>query len=175
VKRTTWIAVLATATILIVAGNAPRLPWEQAVTMLRQRVAVATAWPVRTRRDLRAAVPAAQPQPSAPIASLPHVSLRALALPHLPALPRVDVPRVAPGLALALGTGAAAGIALALLLLALANALQGRRGAHRLAHRLTHIVRLAQAGQTPSDIAREARVPRDAVRTLLAPERSPQR
>jgi hypothetical protein len=173
VKRTTGIAVLVTAAILIVAGNAPRLPWEHAVALMRQRVIDTTAWPVRTRRDRGAAVPVAQAQPHAAIVP-EHAGLASPLLPplHLPAVPRVAFPSVAPGFALALTSGAAAGIALALLLLTLMNTMQARRGERRHAQRLAQIVRLAQAGQAPGRIARAARVPRDAVRTLLAPERS---
>lgn len=174
-KRTTGFAVLATATILIVAGNAPRLPWEPAMALVRQRVIATTTWPVRTPRDLRAYTAPAAPashdaRPVSVWPALPKVS----SLTHLriAALPRVMLPRTAGGLTLALGSGAAAGIALALLLLALANALQGQRGERRHAQRLAHIRRLAQAGQAHGRIARAARVPRDAVRTLLAPDGS---
>jgi hypothetical protein len=151
VKRSTWLAVLGACALLVAAGNLPRVSWDGAASAVRDGAARAVAsWPSRVRRTpAAAAAPAVVP---APVAS------RLAATPARPAWPRAAGP-VASALA-----GALAGLALlALLLAALRRDPRAR------------VLQLARAGRSTRRIAREARLPEDAVRTLLAAGRSRRR
>jgi hypothetical protein len=170
VKRSTWVAVLVTAVVLVAAGNLPRLPlatlaasWSAGV---ERQVA---AWPRLARRT-----PA--PAPHAVVYSLPPAAPRAMRRPLIvvaparllatPAPPRQASRRFAPpslpSLPLQVLVPALAGALVGLLaLVVLGFALRrDRRG---------HVWQLARRGMSSARIACTARVPQDAVRTLLTP------
>ncbi|MFO1200806.1 MAG: hypothetical protein U1E86_27965 [Burkholderiaceae bacterium] len=157
-KRSTLVAVLVTAAVLVVAGNLPRLPWESLSRQWRAGAATAVAaWPTKVRLEL--------PRPE----------------------PRIAAPRGADGCATRFGrlrepgwvsasrdawhaagpvAFAVSGAFLGLLLLA------GVLGVARRAARDTRatVLSLARAGRPAAAIARTSGLPRDAVSALLAPE-----
>jgi hypothetical protein len=170
VKRSTWVAVLATAVVLVAAGNLPRLPlatiaasWS---TGIERTVA---AWPRLARRESAPApravvyslLPAAGRPARRPLIAVAPARLLATPAPlhrsrerfELPSLPSLPLQVVVPAIA-----GVLAGVlALAVLGLALRR---DRRG---------HVWQLARRGMSSARIACTARVPQDAVRTLLTP------
>jgi hypothetical protein len=170
-KRSTWVAVLVTAAVLVVAGNLPRLAPAGLAATWRAGVARSlAAWPHLERRAgagvpapraavQRAPVSTGQARhafiaisPARLLATVapPAAALRGFAARSWPALPPyAAVPAVAGGLAaLLLITGF--GIAL-------------RRD------RRSRVWHLARRGVSLARIARTARVPQDAVRSLLTP------
>jgi hypothetical protein len=169
VKRSTWAAVLATAAVLVAAGNLPRLPLDSLVGSWRTGVErQVAAWP-RFARHARAAAPApaaASPLPQARASQRSLVPVAPAWLLATPAAPRVASRGFVPAswilpplrVILPVSAGALAGI-VAIALLA-AGLRRDPRG---------HVWRLARRGQPLSRIARSARVPQDAVRTLLTP------
>jgi hypothetical protein len=173
VKRSTWIAVLLTAGVLVLAGQLPRLPWEGALASWRgglervttQQVAQQVAqWPHLARRVIADAGHAA-PRLALPASSVRlRVPLVHVAPPMLLATPAAARPRGAwrlqlpPQVALPAAAGALVGT-----LAALALVLSLRRD------RRGMVWQMARRGQSPARIARRTRVPQDAVRTLLTP------
>ena len=174
-KRSTWVAVLITTAVLVVAGNLPRLPLralDALATGWRAGIAhQVAAWPHLARRT-----PAALPAPHASVYMLQSAAKRPLRRPLIAVAPARLLATPAPLRAarrgfdlsslpvppLQLVVPAAAGVLAGLLALAmLALALRrDRRG---------HVWQLARRGLTPARIAHAARVPQDAVRTLLTP------
>lgn len=165
-KRSTWMAVLVTAAVLVLAGNLPRLPLAALAARwpasLARQVA---AWPHLDRRAAPHAVALRAPLASLPTRH-PHVAYAPPRLLATPASPRADRgpfglrPRLSLPLQVALPAlaGVLAGL-LALVTLAL-SLRRDRRG---------HVWQLARRGFSPMRIARSTRVPQDAVRTLLTP------
>lgn len=177
-KRSTWLAVLVTAAVLVVAGNLPRLAPDGLAAAWRAGIARSVAaWPRLARRAPsslsapHAAAPAAPRLAEGPkrrslvavsparlLATVepPAAALRGFATRAWPALPAyAAVPAVA-GVLVALLALASFGIALR----------QDRRG---------RVWQLARRGMTLPRIARTARVPQDAVRSLLTPGLGPRR
>jgi len=218
-KRSTWIAVLVTATVLVAAGNLPRARWDAAASVWNAALARGTAaWPHRAHRTVAAppshAVRAARPVAPAPaepvaaaafgptpevatcgpawpaaetiaygagfasVATAPATNVAPVAAPSAtpavtaalspsrPAAPRLLVtPRSASGRHRSippLAPIAAAMLAATLALTAafMWNRSQDRRGL---------VFQMARRGLPATRIARRARVPQDAVRTLLTP------
>jgi len=164
-KRSTWVAVLATAAILVVAGNLPRLPWDSFAA--RWRVSVerrVAAWPHRVRHAAAPAVPRSDVAPAPPHRLfVPVAPARLLSTPASAGAPGASLARILPAgvpaaAAAAAIAGALAGLATLAVLLTLS-----RRDRH------ARVWRLARRGWSPARIAPRARVPQDAVRTLLTP------
>ena len=154
-KRSTWVAVLATAAVLLAAGSLPRLPWREAPALARAALArIPGAWPVRARRA--SVAPAGSSAPAAAAV------LRGLGARLDPALARANALLHGPGGFAA--AGAAAGVALlAAIALVVALARRGRGGVR------ARVYRLARGGRAACEIARRTHVPQDAVRALLRP------
>jgi hypothetical protein len=171
-KRSTWLAVLVTAGVLVVAGNLPRLPLDAFAAAWQAAVSRSVAaWPRAARRTFAppsaprsyAHAPLAAPARPARRALVAVAPARLLATPTpsvaarhgfaLPSFPAVPLQVALPALA-----GVLAG-ALALLTFGLAFR-RDRRG---------RVWQLARRGVPPSRIARTAGLPQDAVRTLLTP------
>ena len=157
-KRSTLTAVALTAGILIVAGNVPRLPWDGVARAWRESATHAVSrWPDRLRLE------SLRPEPSiaAPRVSA-HASETSFGRLIAPAPVAVTLAawEGAGPIAFAMG-GALAGLVLLMSLARLA------RRAPRDPRSL--VFRLAGRGEPMAFIARSARMPQDAVRTLLAP------
>lgn len=153
-KRSTWIAVLGTAVVLVAAGNAPRLalPGVPAPVLQLPRIDGA-AWvhahvPSFTPRGA-VRVPAAAASAGRPAVVRPTllVTPRKALRGGLLALPLEFLLPVGAGLL----AGAIAALAMVL-----------RRD------RRERVVTMARRGHAPDRIARRTHVPHDAVRTLIA-------
>jgi len=158
VKRSTITAVALTAGILIVAGNVPRLPWDGVARAWRDSATQAVAqWPSRIRLD------SLRPEPRI---AAPREDARATAT----SFGRVMAPaQVTAALAAWDGAGPVAfavGGALAGLVLLTSAAWFAARAPQ---DPRSLVFRLARRGEPMALIARSARMPQDAVRTLLAP------
>ena len=170
--RSTWVVLLVTAVVLVVAGNLPRLPlaglaasWRAGVErqvaqwprIARRAPAVVPA-PSLAARATRTAAGSAQRRPL--IAVSPARLLATVSVPA-PALPRF-MPRSWPVLPPYVTVPALAGVLAGLLVIAVLG-LALRRD------RRSRVWQLARRGTTLARIARTARIPQDAVRSLLAP------
>lgn len=159
-KRSTLVAVLVTAAVLIVAGNLPRLPWDRIAGLWRSSASQAVAaWPSKLRLDaLRGEPRIAAPRGDEGCAT------------------RFGMPREPEAVAAARQAWTSAGpIAFAaggslIGLFALTGFFWLARRTH-MARRDTRslVFSLARRGAPTAAIARSARMPQDAVRTLLAP------
>ena len=157
-KRSTWLAVLLTGLVLLAAGQLPRLPWDDLAGRGREALAARiAAWPRLARRT---PVPMARPAAAAPAHSAPRPAPRPVTAP-IPPDP-LPMPFGAPPMPLASLAEALAGA------LASLGALAALVTARRRDPRGT-VWQLARRGLPPSRIAPRARVPQDAVRTLLTP------
>ena len=171
-KRSTWLAVLVTAAVLVAAGNLPRLaPAGLAAAWRTAVVHSVTAWPRLERHAVAgASAPRAAAPPTSPATGSPaHRPLIAVSPARL--LATVESPAAALGgfatrswLALppfATLPAVAGGCAALLALVAFGTAMRrDRRG---------RVWQLARRGMSLARIARTARVPQDAVRSLLTP------
>ena len=171
-KRSTWLAVLVTAAVLVVAGNLPRLGPDGVAATWRAAVARSVAaWPRLARRaPLAVSAPRAVAPATSPLANArkPRVlvavspaRLLATVAPPAAAL-RGFAARTWPGLPPYAAVPAAAGALVALLAL-VAFGITLRQD------RRSRVWQLARRGMTLARIARTARVPQDAVRSLLTP------
>ena len=159
-KRSTLVAVLVTAAVLIVAGNLPRLPWDRIAGAWRSSASQAVAaWPSKIRLDAFRGEPRiAAPRGDEGCAT------------------RFGLPREPEAATIARQAWASAGpISFAmggslLGLFALTGFFWLARRTH-MARRDTRslVFQLARRGAPTAAIARSARVPQDAVRTMLAP------
>jgi hypothetical protein len=170
VKRSTAIAVLVTAAVLVAAGQLPSLPWQAAAATWRSSVASEVgSWPQRVR-SLSVQLPRTtmftRHTLAKPAAVVPQATARVLQRPRF-SPPRLLVTPFAPGFRprpivtplVWLGAGLAA------LLVALLVTLAWRRAGDPRGR----VFQMARRGLPAERIARHARVPQDAVRTLLTP------
>lgn len=157
-RRSTLVAVLVAAAVLVVAGNLPRLPWEKLAQQWRADAGSAVAaWPSKLKLEL----PRREPHIAAPRgADGCATAYGRLREPSLVTGARVWWTGAGP-IAFAL-----AGSLLGLLLLA------GLVGVARRAARDVrgHVLALARNGRPTAAIARRSGLPRDVVRALLAPD-----
>lgn len=159
-KRSTLVAVLVTAAVLIVAGNLPRLPWDRMAALWRSGATQAVAaWPSKLRIDaLRGEPRIAAPRGAEGCATrfgLPRE-------PEAASIVRQAWTSAGP-IAFAMG-GSLVG------LFALTGLFWLVRRTHRSKRDTRSLVfSLARRGAPTAAIARSARVPQDAVRTMLAP------
>lgn len=171
-KRSTWLAVLVTAAVLVVAGNLPRLAPDGVAATWRAAVTRSVAaWPHLARRaPLIVSAPRAIATTASPLANGPKrralvavspARLLATVTPPAAAL-RGFAARRWPGLPPYAAVPAAAG-ALVTLLALVSFGLALRQD------RRSRVWQLARRGMTLARIARTARVPQDAVRSLLTP------
>lgn len=170
--RSTWVVLLVTAVVLVVAGNLPRLPLASLAASWRAGVErQVAAWPRIARRapaSVSAPIPAAQAtRPAAgsaqrrPLIAVSPARLLATVSVPAPAL-RGFVPLSWPVLPPYVAVPALAGVLAGLLVIAVSG-LALRRD------RRNRVWQLARRGMTLARIARTARVPQDAVRSLLTP------
>lgn len=158
-KRSTWIAVLLTAAVLVAAGNLPRLRWN--LPAATSPAALVQSIGSRLPRAFAARAPRALAPSS--IATT-HVTTSPLAHFTPPSLLVSRMPTTAHPM-LALPSLALVGGSLFIALLAMAALITWRmRGDRR-----GLVFQMARRGLPTSRIARHARVPQDAVRTLLTP------
>lgn len=158
-KSSTLRAVVLTAGILVVAGNLPRLPWDQVARQWRASVTQAVAqWPTEVRLDawVPASLGASPRAASGPLCATRFGQVRA---------PRaietaMHVWQEAGPIAFAVG-GSLAGLLLLSALVPLMRRLP--RDPREL------VFQMARRGEPMALISRHARMPQDAVRTLLAP------
>ncbi|MBI5170857.1 MAG: hypothetical protein HZA61_15315 [Candidatus Eisenbacteria bacterium] len=156
-KRSTLVAVLVTAAVLIVAGNLPRLPWDRLSSAARASASQAVAaWPAK----VRIALPHPEPRIAAPRGAEG-------------AATRFGMPREPGAIAFAREAWTSAG-PVAFAMGGSLLALFALTGAYALARRNRRDTRslvyaLARRGAPTAAIARSVRLPQDAVRTLLAP------
>jgi len=170
--RSTWVVLLVTAVVLVVAGNLPRLPLAGLATSWRAGVErQVAAWPRLARRApasvpapipaVRATRPGAGNAPRSPRISVSPARLLATVPVSVPALRRfvpLSWPVLPPYAAMPAVAGVLAGLlVIAVLGLALRRDRRGR------------VWQLARRGMTLPRIARTARLPQDAVRSLLTP------
>lgn len=151
-KRSTWLAVAGACAVLVAAGQLPRLPWDGAAAAWRTSVVQAVSnWPKAVRRDARRT---AAPAPARAVVRTAAAPARFTPA-RRPAFTLPD-PR---GPVLPVAAGTLAGLALGAGLLVLI----GRDGTRK------RVFRLARQGRTTARIARDARLPQDAVRAMLTP------